>query len=151
MIRAQRYVRLFNYYSSQNLPPDNVEQPLSINYFKAICDKHTAALWGQYTGNIFDWRVKPRQKDVPDDNTSQKIRDHLDALMDQNDRNSLMWDASRNTSVFGDGVLRLRWDPFERRVVVESILPEWFHCRWDINNMNRLTEVIISYPRAFPI
>lgn len=146
MIRAQRYVRLFNYYSSQNLPPDNVEQPLSINYFKAICDKHNAALWGQYQGNIFDWRVKPRKKDVPDDTTSQKIRDHLDDLMDQNDRNSLLWDASRNTSVFGDGVLRLRWDPFERRVVVESILPEWFHCRWDINNMNRLTEVIISYP-----
>jgi hypothetical protein len=147
MIRQQRYVRLYNYYTSQNLPPDNVEQPLAINYFKAICDKHNSYLWGQWQNDIVQWRVKPRQKSgIAEDDASITIKDYLTDLLNQCDKNALLHDASLNCSVFGDGVLRLRWDAFERRVVVESILPEWFHCRWDINNFNRLSEVIVSYP-----
>lgn len=146
MLRPQRYVRLFNYYTSQNLPPDNVEQPLSINYFQAICDKHTSYLWGQWTDDIINWRVKPRDKAISEDNTSIAIRQYLDDLFDQNDKNALLWDCAKNGAVFGDGILRLYWDDLERRVKIESILPEWFHCRWNINNFNQLTEVIVSFP-----
>lgn len=146
MLRPQRYTRFFNYYSAQNLPPDNVEQPLAINYYRAVCDKHTSYLWGTWQDDIINWRVKPRAKDIPEDGTSKTIRQWLDDLFDANDKNSLLWDASHNGSVYGDSILRLRWDAYQRRVVIESLLPEWFHCRWDVNNMNRLTEVIISYP-----
>src|SRR5262249_23889574 len=107
MVRPQRYVRLFNYYSAQNLPPDNVEQPLAINYFRSICDKHTSYLWGQWQNDIVTWRVKPRTKGEPEDDTSKAIRQYLDDLLDQNDKNALLWDCSLNGSVYGDGVLRL--------------------------------------------
>lgn len=146
MVRPQRYVRLGNYYMQQNLPPDNVEQPLGINYFKSICDKHTAYLWGQYSDNVTSYRVKPRHSTLPEDNTSKKIQFYLQDMLEQNDANSLLWEAGLNGSVYGDSVLRLRWDPIERRVAIESLLPEWFHCRWDVANMNTLTEVIVSFP-----
>src|SRR5260221_1625413 len=144
--RPMRYVRLFNYYTAQNLPPDNVEQPLGINLFKAICDKHTSYLWGQWQRDIVGFRVKPRTTEEPENPQSKSIRRWIDDLLDANNKNALLWRASHNQSVYGDAFLRLRWEAVERRVVIESLLPEYVHCRWDVNNMEKLTEVIVSYP-----
>lgn len=152
-LRAQRYMRLYAYYSSQNLPPDNVEQPLGINYVRTIVDKHTSYLWGQWDqqkGRIVDYRVRPRpdlRGDAPvEDPTSKMIRQYLRAVHDANQGNALLLDASTNTGIFGDGFLRVGWDPILRRPLIESLLPEWVHCRWDVTNMDRLLEVILAYP-----
>ena len=134
--QPMRYVRLFNYYTAQNLPPDNVEQPLGINLFKAICDKHTSYLWGQWQRDIVGFRVKPRTTEEPENPQSKSIRRWIDDLLDANNKNALLWRASHNQSVYGDAFLRLRWEAVERRVVIESLLPEYVHCRWDVNNMN---------------
>lgn len=145
-IRPIRYVRLGNYYIGQNLPPDNVEQPLGINLFKAICDKHVSYLWGQWQKKIVTFRVKPKNGVEPEDDTSLKIRGWIDDLWDANNRNDLLWKASKNYQVYGDAFFRLRWDVIERRVAIESILPEFVHCRWDVADMTRLTEIIVAYP-----
>jgi Phage portal protein, SPP1 Gp6-like len=155
MIRPQRYLRLFNYFSNQNLPPDNVQMPLGINYFQSICTKHTSYLWGQWqqsggSGDIAQYRVTPRKTgspdDVPEDQTSHAIQRYLMDLLDANEKNALLWQAALNGSIYGDTVLRLRWDPLERRVKLENLLPEWVHFRWDVTNMQQVTEVIVSYP-----
>ncbi len=145
IVRSQRYIRLFNYYTNQNLPPDNVEQPLMINYFKGICDKHNSYLWGQWLKKLFNYRVEPRLPEAETD-LSQEVSRYLDRLMEQNNANAVLWDASLNGAVYGDSIFRLRWDDLQRRVVIDSMLPEWFHCRWDVVDMNRLTEVIVAYP-----
>lgn len=146
LVRPMRYIRLWNYYASTNLPPDNVEQPLSVNYFKAICDKHTGFLWGEYDESLIDWSVRPKDRATPEDDISITIRRYLEQLLWDNDGNILLWDASLNASVYGDAVLRLRWDLTEDRVVIENLLPEYFHCRWDTANMRKMTEVIVAYP-----
>lgn len=146
-VRPMRYVRLYNYYTSQNLPPDNVEQPLGINYFKPICDKHVSYLWGQWQDDLFTYRTKKRgNPDSEEDETGAKIQGHLNSFLRANNHNVVCWEGARNGSVYGDTLFRLRWDPIQRRVVFESLLPEWFHARWDTADMNQLTEVIICYP-----
>src|SRR6266581_2697740 len=73
-VRPQRYVRMHNYYSGQNLPPDNVDQPLLINRFKPIVDKHTSYLWGQYKDHLVQWKVTYRLKDdVTDEGQRQEV------------------------------------------------------------------------------
>src|SRR6185437_5264404 len=144
--RPIRYWRLFNYYSQQNLPPDNVEQPLQINLFKTICDRHNNYLWGQWTKNIVSFRVKPRRGDKPEDDLSKKIKYWLDDFWDANERNALLRRGGHNAAVYGDAIFRLRWDRYERRVVVETILPEYVHFRWDPNNIHKVTEAIVAYP-----
>lgn len=146
--RPVRYTRLFNYYTGQNLPPDNVQQPLMINYVKAIVDKQNSYLWGQWqqTGKIVDWRVRPRTSDNPEDDTSKVIAQYHNDLLAANDRETLLWSGGHNNGVYGDTIFRLRWDPIERRVVIENLLPEWVHFRWSVTNMNQLTEAIVSFP-----
>ncbi len=152
-VRPQRYVRMHNYYSGQNLPPDNVDQPLMINRFKPIVDKHTSYLWGQWKQNLFDIRVTPINKDdmEPDEledwtEYGRKIKRFLDRILNQNNRNKTFWQASKNASLFGDGILECRYDERQRRIVLESVLPEYFHAMWEISNMQELTEVVIAYP-----
>jgi len=152
-VRAQRYVRLHNYYAGQNLPPDNVEQPLMINYFKAIVDKHTAYLWGQWKRRLVEVRFTPRGKDDMDADEleaavayGRRIKAYWDSVYDGNRLNKTLWQASKNASLYGDGVLEVQYSEVERRIVIEALLPEYFHCIWDISNMQRLEEVIIAYP-----
>lgn len=146
--RPIRYTRLYRYYTSQNLPPDNVQQPLMINYVKAIVDKHASYLWGQWTqnGKIMDWSVRPRNSADPEDATSPLILRHLDDLFAANDRETLLWEGGHNCGVYGDTIFRLRWDDTQRRVVFENLLPEWVHFRWNVTNMNEITEAIVSFP-----
>lgn len=154
-VRAQRYVRLHNYYVNQNLPPDNVDQPLMINYFKQIIDKHTSYLWGQWENKqrLFTWRVSPNNKEdmEPDERDEaeaygRKIKRFLDRWYDENNGNVTFWQASKNSCLYGDGILEVCYDQRERRVKVVSLLPEYFHARWNIDDMQNLKEVIIAYP-----
>lgn len=152
-VRAQRYVRLHNYYAGQFLPPENVDQPLMVNWFKQIVDKHTSYLWGQWKKRLFEWRVTPIGKDDMDDASLQdateygrKIKRFLDRLYDENRGNVTFWQASKNGALYGDSVLEVRYEERERRIVIESVLPEYFHAMWDIANMQKLQEVIIAYP-----
>lgn len=146
MVRGQRYTRLYNYYTNQNLPPDNVDMPLGINFIKPICDKHAHYLWGQWNRDIVAIKVTPREKAQKEDGASQKIQDILTHVLDDNRKNTLLYDLGLNAEVYGDGILRAYWDGDAGRVVVENVLPEWFHARWQITNMDRLTEVITAYP-----
>lgn len=152
-VRAQRYVRLHNYYAGQNLPPDNVDQPLMINYFKQIVDKHCSYLWGQYKNRLVEMRFTPFGKDNLDPQSldeatkyGRKIKALWDWIYDQNRLDVTLWQASHNAGLYGDGVLEIQYNPFERRVQIESILPEYFHAMWEISNMQKLEEVVIAYP-----
>lgn len=152
-VRPQRYVRLHNYYSNQNLPPDNVDQPLMVNRFKPIVDKHTSYLWGQYKDHLVDWRVTYRMKDDLDDEAldevtryGRQIKRMLQHILEQSHGDTVLWQCSKNSSLYGDGILEVRYDERERRIVIESVLPEYYHCMWDIGDMDRLHEVIIAYP-----
>lgn len=148
LVRPQRYVRLWNYYAGTNLPPENVEQPLGINYFKAICDKHVSFFWGETDENLLAFSVRPRDKRHTEDPTSTHIRQYIESVYDANHANTVLWQASLNGSIYGDSVLRIRWSATEERVVIDNIAPEYFHCRWDVADPWQLTEVIIAYPIA---
>ena len=152
-VRAQRYVRLHNYYANQNLPPDNIEQPLLINYVKQIVDKHTGYLFGQYTDRLFDIRVTPyNREDLSEEDMQaataygRRIKRFLDHWYEQNSGDVRFYQGAKNGSLYGDTVFKLRYDPVYRMVVIEPVLPEYFHCIWNIANMHELTEVIIAYP-----
>lgn len=148
-VREQRYQRFFTYYAGTNLPPNNVEQPLGINYVKEICDKHTGYFWGEASDGLLGWKVKPRDKRAtPEDATSIAMRVFLDQFLEDNYADTLLYDASLDASVYGDTVLRVSWDALECRPRLTKILPEWFHCRWDPADYNRLIEVIVAYPIA---
>ena len=128
-VRPQRYVRLHNYYAGQNLPADNVDQPLLINYFKTIVDKHASFLWGQWKKQLFTWRVTAKNKDDFSEREkdaaaqyARKIKNFLDHIYEQNRGNKTFWQASKNMGIFGDAVLEVRYDERQRRIVIESIL-----------------------------
>jgi Phage portal protein, SPP1 Gp6-like len=151
--RTMRYVRLHNYYANQNLPPDNVDQPLAINYFARIIDKHTNYLWGQWKERLFTWRVTPIDKesmsaaDVEDaEEYGRKIKLFLDKWYDDNDGNVVMLQGSKNGSLYGDSVFEVRYDEWQRLVVLDPVLPEYFYCMWDPSNMRNLEEVVVAYP-----
>lgn len=151
--RAMRYMRLFSYYLGQNLPPDNVDQPLMINYFKQIVDKHCSYLWGQYKRRLVEVRFTPFGKDDLDPESLQeateygrKIKALWDWIYDQNRLNVTLWQASHNSGLYGDGVLEIQYNPYDRRIQIESVVPEYFHAMWEISNMQRLEEVLIAYP-----
>ncbi len=151
--RTMRYVRLHNYYNGQNLPPDNVDQPLNINYFARIIDKHTNYLWGQYKDRLFSWRVTPVGKEDMDPGQLQEAEDYgrriklfLDKWYDDNEANVALLDGSKNGSVYGDAVFEVRYDEWMRRVIIDPVLPEYFYCMWNPSNMRDLEEVIVAYP-----
>lgn len=151
-VRAQRYVRLYNYYANQALPPDNVDMPLGINRFKSIVDKHANYLWGEWKNNLFEWRVTPLGREDMDPVTLQDAQDYatrIKLFLQQQlgtGLDDILWQASKNSGIYGDGVLEVHYDEVFRRVVVESILPEYFHAMWEISNMRNLVEVIVAYP-----
>jgi hypothetical protein len=152
-VRPQRYVRLHNYYANQNLPADNVDQPLLINYVKPIVDKHTSYLWGQYKEKLVGIRVVPINKDSMDEASlaeanllAQKIKRYLDTVYDYNQGNTTLWQASKNGCLYGDSVLYVRYNEYTRLPVWEALLPEYFHAMWNIADMSTLTEVLIAYP-----
>lgn len=153
-VRAQRYIRLYNYYSGQNLPPDNVDQPLGINYVARICDKHTSYLWGQYKRHVVDFRISfvnkddltPEQKQEADQ-IARRIKKLLyRILFEENHGDRLLDKAALNGAIYGDSVFEVSYDETQRRVKIETVLPEYFHCMWDITDMARLYEVIVAYP-----
>jgi hypothetical protein len=152
--RTQRYVRLMNYYMNQQLPPENVDQPLMINHFARICDKHNGYLWGEYNKHVVDFRVTIINKEALDPGQqlgAEKIGRQIKALLErviftENNGDVTLDDASLNGSIYGDSVFELGYNQAERRVTIESVLPEYFHCMWQISNMQKLTEVIVAYP-----
>lgn len=151
-VRTQRYVRLHNYYANQALPPDNVDQPLQINRFKTIVDKHTHYLFGEYKERLVDWRITPRGREQMDPATladasayAQKMRSFLIGHLGHN-FDKQIWQAAKNASLYGDGVLEVTYNEILRRVQVCSILPEYYHCMWDLMDMDTVTEVIIACP-----
>jgi hypothetical protein len=152
--RSQRYVRLHNYYMNQQLPPENVDQPLMIDHFARICDKHNGYLWGQYKKHLFDYRISFINKEALDDGQkleAARVARQMKLLLDrvvwkENNGDVTLDQASLNGSVYGDSVLEVSYSEEKRRIIIESVLPEYFHCMWKISNMQDLTEVVVAYP-----
>lgn len=152
--RIQRYIRLYQYYAGTNLPPENVDQPLMINHYARICDKHNGYLWGEYKNHLVDFRVAFVNKDALDDGqkveaekVARRIKMLLERVFFEENMGDIIFDsASLNGAIYGDSVFEIGYAPENRRIRLESILPEYFHCRWEISNMERLTEVIVAYP-----
>lgn len=152
--RVQRYVRLYQYYAGTNLPPDNVDQPLAINHFAKICDKHTGYLWGEYKNHVIDFRVNCINKDALDDGQkveaeriAKQIKLLLERVLFEENSGDVIFDTgAQNGSIYGDTIFEISYSLENRRVHLEALLPEYFHCRWEISNMERITEVIVAYP-----
>lgn len=153
-VREQRYIRMYQYYSGQNLPPDNVDQPLLINHFARICEKHTGYLWGQYKDHVSEFRARLINRDDADEGQKQEaatiarnIKRLLDRVIYQDNHGDVTLDQSAlNGSIYGDSVLEVSYNEEERRIQIDNVLPEYFHAMWDITNMQKLQEVIVAYP-----
>ena len=151
--RLERYLRCFQYYTGDNLPPDNVEQPLGINYARAINEKMAQYLFGEWEvgKDVVGWRAVVADDEVEEvDEATKKLAQQISAhclrIARQNEANLVLWDGALNGSIYGDTIFRVTWDDQERRVRWESILPEHVHFRWSPVDLNRVTEVIVSYP-----
>lgn len=151
--RMQRYTDNRNYYSGDNLPPDNVSQPLSINYIQSINNKHVAYLWGEYKNDILKWAVDPlidQDAKEKEQETARKlaqtIENYIFKIARRNNANLILSDVALNASICGDGFVRMRWDAIDRVVKWESVPPEYVHVRWNGTDVNQIEEIIISYP-----
>ena len=144
--RMERYARNFAYYSGENLPPDNVEQPLGVNYVSQFNQKHTHYLFGQWETDIINWRVTALDDSEAARELAQKISEYCQALTRRNEGNLVLFEAGLNASIYGDAVLRVTWDQDEGRVRWENVLPEFVHFRWHPSDITKVTEVILSYP-----
>lgn len=149
----ERYRTAYGYFSGDNLPPDNVDQPLHINYLGAINEKQNAYLWGQWEDqDLVTWRVRPliaHGEESPDEEAQNKariIQRWISDLFRLNDADVLLYEAGLNGSIYGDTFLKASWDNLTQSVRLESCLPEYLHCRWDPKDYRKITEVIIAYP-----
>jgi len=147
MTRLESYRRSWIYVSGDNLHDSHGAMPLSVNYLKLICEMHAAYLWGQWepTGRMLSWSIKPRVG-KGDQEIMEKVLDWLYTLFDGYEE--ILYSSGMNQSIFGDCVLTPRWDPLLETVYPESVLPEYFHCRWSPHDITRLNEVVIAYPIA---
>lgn len=139
--RMERYARSAAFYNGENLPPDNVEQPLGINYIQAIHQQHAHYLWGEWDHDIVQFSV-----DHPSQEKADQIREFCYRFLRQNDGNSLLYSGGLDGSIYGDSVYRVYWDPLDERCVLELVPPDYAHFAWHPTNPNVIQEVIISYP-----
>jgi hypothetical protein len=142
--RSERYDRNREYYFGDNLPPDNVDQPLGINLYRPICDKHNSYLWGEWAKDIVNWTVT--DEDGETDDTSERIRKWIYRTARYNDLNNLAIQVSLDAGSIGDGIFYTRWNELDERVVWERIDPESFHASWSPSNPDDVRETIVSYP-----
>jgi hypothetical protein len=152
--RGQRYARAWAYYTGANAPPDNTRQPLGINLVKTICDKHSGYVWGQWRDDVVGVRVQP-DAEAPDQEAEVARCDSASAflrklLFRQNDGNIVLPEVSLNAGIYGDGFLKLSWDPFAQggdgAVVLTSVKPEHVFLRPHPHDKNSLLEAIVAYP-----
>lgn len=143
--RLQRYRRAYEYYGGENMAPGQYVQPLEINYLRATCEAHASYLWGQWEpqGRLLNWAVSPRVG-KGDKELVSAIEQWLYGLFDGHEE--LLYSAGLNQSIYGDAVLKPRFNPLTEQIVPESILPEYFHALWSSHDVAELREVIISYP-----
>lgn len=153
-VRGQRYARSWAYYTGANAPPENTRQPLGINLVKTICEKHSSYVWGQWRDDVVGVRVQP-DAEAPD---QQAEADRCQAataflrklLFRQNDGNIVLPEVSLNAGIFGDGFLKLSWDPFAQggkgATVLTSCKPEHVFLRAHPHDKNALLEAIVAYP-----
>ena len=143
--RLERYRQAFLYYTGENLPPGQYIQPLAINYLRAACESHASYLWGQWEpqGQILTWVIRPRVS-KGDKDLSTRINQWINGLFSGHEE--MLYSAGLNQSIYGDCILRPRWNPDLELIVPESILPEYFHARWSAHDVSDMREVIIAYP-----
>lgn len=144
MSRLVRYRRNYEYYSGENMKPDDFVQPLEVNYLRATCEAHASYLWGQWEPRkrLVNWSVSPRVG-KGDKETMSKVEQWLYSLFAGSEE--LLYSAGLNQSIYGDAVLKPRWNNLLERVVPESVLPEYFHARWSSHDVTDIREVIIAY------
>jgi hypothetical protein len=148
MSRLMRYRRNLEYYSGDNMPPGQYIQPLAINYLQAIVENHSSYVWGQWEESqthIINWVVKA-QSGKGDQVQISAIKDWCESLFDGYEE--VLYDSTMNQSIFGDAILRPKWDTLREIVYPESILPEYFHCRWSPHDITQITETILAYPMS---
>lgn len=145
MSRLMRYRRAYEYYGGENMAPGQYVQPLEINYLRATCEAHASYLWGQWEpqGRVLNWAVSARAG-KGDKGTITEIEQWLYGLFSGSEE--LLYSSGLNQSIYGDAILKPRFDPITETIVPESILPEYFHARWSSHDVSDLREVIISYP-----
>jgi hypothetical protein len=143
--RLERYRLDYLYYTGDNMPPGQFIQPLAINYLRATCESHASYLWGQWESQnrMVNWTVTPRDG-KGNKETLSAVEQWLYHLFDG--REELLYVAGLNQSIFGDCILRPRWDYLTESIVPESVLPEYFYAKWSAHDVTDLQEVIISYP-----
>ena len=160
MARMQRYRRNWEYYIGENLPPDNVEQPLHINLVNSITNKHVFYLFGQWKKSLLNWSVTPEEDlfaikvdadgeqtnkvDAKAITTALQMEKWIYKLCETNSANLLFSKLATNASIYGDAILRIDW--IGGQVKWTSILPEHFHAKWNPSDPNIITEVIVAYP-----
>ena len=149
--RLQRYHNARRYYAGENLPPENVDTMLQVNFARPIINKHVSYLFGQWKKNLFSFEVKPKnsisnsKKTKSVDTTAITIQQFCQSLYQQNKGDTFFTKIARNTSTFGDAIIKVHWNNLQQKIVWQSILPEHFFCRWDPFNPQQKIEVIVQH------
>lgn len=143
--RLLRYRRCFEYYSGENLRKDEYVQPLEVNYLRSTCEAHAGYLWGQWEsqGRMVNWTVRARSGKGDKEKISMLEHWLYDLFSGYEE---ILYAAGMNQSVFGDCILRPRYSSTTDTIVPESILPEYFHCKWSAHDIEDMRECIVSYP-----
>ena len=143
--RLQRYQESWFFYIGENISPGEYIQPLEINYIQATCEAHASYLWGQWEpqDRLVSWTLKSRNTKGDQADTKVMLQ-WIESLF--NGHEDLLFASGLNQSIFGDAILRPRYDPLMEMITPESVLPEYYHARWSAHDINDIKEVIISYP-----
>jgi hypothetical protein len=144
--RLVQYLINRRYYYGDNNEPDNVNQPLGIRYIPKLVNKHVHYLFGEWDKDILDWTVSPNDKDKESEYpVATQITRAIYRLMRRSAADEVIMRTALDGGIYGDSVLKLRYNRDLKGATFESVLPEYYHAMWHPLNVGETTEALVSY------
>lgn len=144
--RMVQYLVNRRYYYGDNNQPDDVNQPLGIRYVPRIINKHAHYLFGEWETDIVDWVVSPLDKDdEQEQDLAASIARTIYRLMRRSHADQLLYRAALDGGIYGDSVLKLRYNQKMGGAVFETVLPEYFHAMWHPLDVSDTRECLVAY------
>ncbi len=116
------------------------ERRLVFNYAKAMIDKSASYLMAGV-----DFVVDARDQTPEEKERARRAEVALRAAYEANDLAQLDFDSEIDTSVLGDGVFKVTWDPHERRVRVSAPDVQGIYAWWLGDDVSRVWRVASRY------